>query len=156
MLAGKWTYRSFRNDPRLVAGDAAAALALIFGEGVFDLEEAPDGRLSGALGLGTGYALSLAGEVESGADAQPMRFFLSGRGIEGTATQGWQYDYRGVVAPSWPGAVDPVPSLLGTVLRVKAHGPDSPAGVTASFVAVRQREDARPRPARAPTLMAGL
>ena len=155
MLAGKWTYRSFRNDSHLVGGDAQAALALIFGEGVFDLTQTEEGRLTGALGLGTGYALSLTGETE-GAAHGAVRFFLSGRGLDGTATAGWHYDYRGVLGYCWPEAKDQQLSLLGTVLRVTAHGPNSPAGVTASFIAVRQQEDARPRPARAPTLMAGL
>ena len=31
-----------------------------------------------------------------------------------------------------------VPALVGTVIRVNAHGPQSPAGVTASFIAVKQ------------------
>jgi hypothetical protein len=38
----------------------------------------------------------------------------------------------------WPNGVDQVPSLLGTVIRVNAHGPSSPAGYTASFIAVSQ------------------
>lgn len=156
MLSGKWTYRSYRNDSHLVGNDAQAALALIFGEGVFDLNQTEDGRLSGALGLGTGYALGLTGETEGDGHEAPLRFFLSGRGLAGTATAGWHYDYRGVLGYCWPEAKDQELSLLGTVLRVTAHGPNSPAGVTASFIAVRQQDDARPQPARAPTLMAGL
>jgi hypothetical protein len=31
-FAGKWTYRSFRNDPAMVTGDADTALGLFFAE----------------------------------------------------------------------------------------------------------------------------
>ena len=34
-LTGKWTYRSYHNDPALVGDNAQTALAQIFGEGVF-------------------------------------------------------------------------------------------------------------------------
>ena len=132
MLAGKWTYRSFRNDPALVGSDAARALALIFGEGVFDFDAEAGGRFTGGLGLGRGYALALIGTVEGDG------FSITGLGLDGTATAGWRYDYRGTLAYAWSEAVDQVPCLLGTVVRVNAHGPKAPAGVTASFIAVRQ------------------
>ena len=67
MLQGRWTYRSYVNDPALVRDDPQKALDLI-----------------------------------------------------------------------WPDGVDQVPSFVGTVVRVKAHGPNSPAGYTASFIAVSQ------------------
>ena len=154
MLAGKWTYRSFRNDPKLIAGDPAAALALILDEGVFDLDADGATGFRGALGTGTGYALALAGELV-GSQAHPGRFFITGDGLDGTATEGWRYAFRGFVGPQWPDAVGQVASLLGTVIRIAGHGPDAPAGVTASFIAVRQQEGDRPRPARRPVLMAG-
>ena len=50
--------------------------------------------------------------------------------------QRWRYDYRGQAAYTWPNGDHQVPSLLGSVIRVVAHG-DGPAGVTASFIAVR-------------------
>jgi hypothetical protein len=136
MLTGKWTYRSTRNDPGLVGDDAARALALIFGEGVFDFRAEGKTRFGGVLDMGPGYRLSLAGTLEPGSD--PVRFAIVGTGVAGTPTAGWRYDYRGALAYSWPEAVGQVPSLVGTVIRVKAHGPNSPAGVTASFIAVRQ------------------
>lgn len=148
MLAGKWTYRSFRNDPTLVGDDAAHALALIFGEGVFDFDEQPDGRFTGGLGMGPGYALALTGTVDGDT------FSIVSLGLEGTATAGWRYDYRGTAAPLWPEAVDQLPCLLGTVIRVNAHGPNSPAGATASFVAVRQPPRTKAAFGRARPLMA--
>jgi hypothetical protein len=40
--------------------------------------------------------------------------------------------------PSWPNGVEQRPALVGTVIRVVAHGPTSPAGFVASFVAVKK------------------
>jgi hypothetical protein len=150
VLTGKWTYRSYNNTPKLVGGDPQAALALIFGEGVFDFEGSQGDHFRGALGLGTGYALTLQGEGdESG-------FSIVGLGVDGTPTQGWRYDYRGSGGYEWPDGVDQAPSLLGTVVRVNTHGPSSPAGYTASFIAVRQSDQAAPRMLRESSLTKGL
>src|SRR5205085_5073935 len=132
VLTGKWTDRSYHNAPSLVGGDHQAALALIFGEGVFDFGAGEGNHFHGALGMGTGYALTLEGEGDEAG------FSIVGLGIQGTPTQGWRYDYHGAGGYEWPEAVDQVPTLLGTVVRVNAHGPSSPAGYTASFIAVRQ------------------
>ena len=155
MLAGKWTYRAFRNDWQLVGDNAAAALALIFSEGVLDFSEAQDGSFHGALGMPSGHALVLNGEIDVASGA-PTRFTFHGNGVEGTPTEGWRYEYRGVFGYSWPEAVDQVPSLVGTVLRVGAHGPPNQGGDTASFIAVRRRDSDRPRRLRASPLTAGL
>ena len=133
MLAGRWTYRSFVNTPALVGSDAQAALALIFGEGVFDFTVDGDGAVAGRLDMVPGYALTITGEEKPRGG-----FALIGLGIAGTATEGWRYDYHGGPGYTWPDGIDQVPSLLGTVVRVLAHCPKSPAGVTASFIAVRQ------------------
>lgn len=133
---GQWTYRSYHNDPALVGDDAAAALALIFGEGVFDLHLDDPVHFSGTLNMGPDYALTLAGTIDP--VSPDGAFAIVGLGIDGTPTAGWRYDYRGVAAAMWPNAVPQIPCLLGTVIRVNPHGPNAPAGVTASFVAVRQ------------------
>lgn len=156
MLAGKWTYRSYRNDPALVGDDAAAALGMIFGEGVFDFEPVPDGSFRGGLGMGSGYALSLTAELVPGAAGEPPCYAIIGLGIAGTATEGWRYDYRCTPGYQWPEGKEQVPSLLGTVVRVNAHGPNAPAGFTASFIAVRRPEAAGPRTARDFALTKGL
>jgi hypothetical protein len=146
MLSGSWTYRGYHNIVKLVARDERAALALIFGEGVFELHQYEDGRVEGWLGMETGDALRITGSVGTTGD-----FTLSGEGLEGTATAGWRYDYRGVAGHMWHDAVDQVPSLLGTVVRMTAHGPNSPAGYTASFIAVRHADNPPPRTARPPS-----
>jgi hypothetical protein len=137
MLTGKWTYRSYRNTPTLVSGNAQAALALIFGEGVLDFEAGAGDRFRGAFDMGSGYALTLEGETLPG---DGTGFSIVGLGVDGTPTEGWRYDYRGVVGYEWPNGVDQIPSLLGIVVRVNAHGPSAPAGYTASFIAVRQSD----------------
>jgi hypothetical protein len=141
MLTGKWTYRSYRNTPTLVGNDPQAALAQIFGEGVFDFEAGEGDRFVGSLDMGGGYGLTLQGDVIGG---DPSGFSIVGLGVDGTPTAGWRYDYHGVVGYEWPEGVDQVPSLLGTVVRVNAHGPSSPAGFTASFIAVRNSDDPTP------------
>jgi hypothetical protein len=153
MLTGKWTYRSYRNTPALVGDDPQAALALIFGEGVFDLDAIENGHFGGALGMGSGYALTLDGKIRPG---DPLGFSIVGLGIDGTPTEGWRYDYHGVAGYAWPDGVDQVPSLLGTVVRVNAHGPTSPAGYTASFMAVRHSDNPAPRSLRQFSLTRGL
>jgi hypothetical protein len=146
MLSGHWTYRSYRNLTKLVGEDPQAALALIFGEGVFELYQSDDGRVEGGLGMKTGYALRITGSVET--KGYGLGFTLIGEGLDGTATAGWRYDYRGVVGHMWPDGVDQLPSLLGTVIRVNAHNPNAPAGCTASFIAVRHAGNPPPRTAR--------
>jgi hypothetical protein len=153
MLTGKWTYRSYRNSPDLIGENPRAALALILEEGVLDLELSDDSQVRGGLGMQTGLALRLNGNLLPG---DPAAFFIIGLGIDGTPTEGWRYDYRGVVGYRWPRGIAQVQSLLGTVVRVNAHGPTAPAGVTASFIAVRQIGDAPPRTARQSPLMKGL
>jgi hypothetical protein len=142
MLSGEWTYRSYHNSTALVGSDAAAALALIFGEGIFDLAQDDIDHVRGTLDMGNDYALTISGTTErNGQGAQVVA--LIGLGIDGTPTAGWRYDYRGAPAYSWPEGVDQIPCLVGTVVRVHAHGPGAPAGVTASFVAVRQPDKPR-------------
>ena len=51
MVAGKWTCRSYHNDAALVGHDVAAALAINFGEGVFDLLLDDDTHLRGTLDM---------------------------------------------------------------------------------------------------------
>lgn len=138
MLTGRWTYRSFKNDPAPVGGDPAAALALLSGEGVFEFGETDGDRFGGGLGFGSGHALTLTGEtIRLGGGRE--EYVLVGLGLPGTPTEGWRYDYRCSLGHVWPEAADRAPPLLGTVLRVNAHGPDAPAGATASFIAVRRK-----------------
>jgi hypothetical protein len=135
-IAGQWTYRSFRNSTDLVNGDAAKALALIFGEGIFTFDALSPGSLRGTLDMGGGYVLDIEGTVRPDAKAGNYTFVAAGHGRPGTPTAGWRYDYHAELAYHWPNGVNQVPALLGSVIRAKAHDGGA-AGFVASFIAVR-------------------
>jgi hypothetical protein len=133
ILDGKWTYRSFFNDPAFVGDDKQKALDLIFAEATFTFEISGT-ELTGSIDW-DGGGLNLKGTVSS---ASPPTVQIVGMGRPGTDTETWRYDYNATLAHEWPNAVNQVPALVGTVIRVNAHGPGAPAGVTASFIAVKQ------------------
>jgi hypothetical protein len=132
-LAGKWTYRSFRNDPVLVGDDANKALALIFAEAVFAFEIPTATTLKGTIDW-EGGGLDLQGTIQP--TGGPV-VEIVGTGRPGTSTAGWEYDYHAQLAYRWPTGVNQVPVLVGTVIRAKAHD-GGPAGYVASFIAVKQ------------------
>ena len=116
----------------LADDEVAAGMRRFFKTGPGDYGEGD--RFRGALDMSSGYALTLEGEI---LPDDRSGFSIVGLGIDGTPTKGWRYDYHGVAGYEWPNGVGQVSSLLGTVIRVNAHGPSSPAGYTASFIAVR-------------------
>lgn len=126
-FAGKWIYRSFLNEPSMPE----------FGEGTFTFDDSPLGHLSGTLLMPVDsptLQLNLRGNFQLGT---PFAARFQGVGIAGTGTAGWIYDYIGYYIPDWPDGVQQVPAFVGSVIRTVAHGPQSPAGVVASFIAVR-------------------
>lgn len=126
---GVWSYRSFVNDPDL----SADFNSLRFGAGTLDMVVSEAGQISGALG-GPGWSLTLAGEV---VDGDPKKVRFQGSGQIGGET--WVYDYLGYMVPAWPGGVDQVDAIVGSVIRTEAHsGGQAQAGFVASFYAVRQ------------------
>ncbi len=135
-LAGKWTYRSFHNNPTPVAGDPAKALALIFAEAMFEFTAPSATSLVGILDWGSG-GLDLSGTVVPATGGAPMTVSIVGNGRPGTQTAGWRYDYRAHDAYAWPNGVNQVQALVGSVIRVNPHGA-APAGYTASFIAVKR------------------
>jgi hypothetical protein len=58
-------------------------------------------------------------------------------GIPNSPTNGWIYDYFGMVDPIWPDAVNQIPTVTGSVIRTVDHG-SSKAGVTATFYMVQR------------------
>lgn len=136
-LQGRWTYRSYRNDAALVAGNAEKALRNIFGEGVFTLA-ASNGKVTGTLDMGSGYVLDLSGTVVpvNGGEVR-IAVMMVGTGRSGTPTAGWEYDYHSADAFTWPKGVDQIPAFVGSVLRAKPYD-GSPAGYVASFIAIKQ------------------
>jgi len=136
-LAGKWTYRSFLNNPVEVGGDPAKALALIFGEGQLLITLNGDRLFRAVLDFGGGAAMDLFGEIVPGDGVSPTVLIITGTGRTGTSTDKWVYQYQGYVVPTWSEAVAQVPTIVGTVIRTIPHGTGT-AGVTASFVIVKQ------------------
>lgn len=116
-------------------GDDNTALSLIFGEGAFTFVTPTPTNLTGTLDMGAGYVLDLKGTVSVQGAATALA--IAGYGRSGTPTADWEYDYNAQTGFTWPKGVSQVPSIVGTVFRAKPHN-GSPAGVTASFIAVRQ------------------
>jgi hypothetical protein len=135
-FAGKWTYRSFRNDPAMVTGDADTALGLFFAEATFRLADAPGSKITGGIDW-QGGGLDLVGTVTAATETCPLMLHMAGMGRAGTPTADWEYDYHGWLAYQWPNGKDQVAAIVGSVVRAKPHG-GAPAGYVASFVAVRQ------------------
>jgi hypothetical protein len=134
ILAGKWTYRSYLNSAALVNRDKDKALAIIFGEGTYSFDPPSGTAFTGSLDMGNGRVLDLKGRITRTA---PLSVAISGYGRAGTPTEGWEYDYNASLAYQWPNGIDQAPALLGSVIRAKPHG-SGPAGVVASFIAVKQ------------------
>src|ERR1700674_750237 len=68
MLAGKWTYRSFHNNPAPVGDDPNKALNLIFAEAVFTFEIPSSTTLKGTIDW-PGGGLDLQGTIRASSGA---------------------------------------------------------------------------------------
>jgi hypothetical protein len=132
-FVGAWTYRSLLNDPNL----STAFDQLEFGRGTIVIAEAPPEKLVGTIG-GPGWSLTLRGSRAYGSPSQ-VRF--QGKGL--VSGEEWIYDYIGWLVPVWPASTDELdrPAIVGSVTRTVPHssgnGGVAPAGVVASFYAVR-------------------
>lgn len=137
-LAGQWRYRSFLN----VLPPVQKLDDILFGEGDLQIEPDSNGLISaGHLSFGEGYPMVFTGQAKcpfpGSSNVPEISLEATAFGVPGTQTEGWVYAYRGWLMPAWPYATNPQLTMTGTVVRVVAHGPQSPAGVVASFVAVK-------------------
>jgi hypothetical protein len=132
-FVGSWTYRSLLND----VDPAKAFNDLEFGVGTIVIAEAPEQVLTGTIG-GDGWSLDLYGSRDYGT---PMQVRFQGKGV--VSGEEWIYDYIGWLVPVWPNSNDRLqrPAIVGSVVRTIPHsgsgGGTNPAGVVASFYAVR-------------------
>jgi hypothetical protein len=133
-LVGSWTYRSLLNEPNVNTDFKK----LEFGRGTLVITASSSTTLGGTIG-GPGWSLDLHGSIGYGSPEQ-VRF--QGRGIVGG--EEWIYDYIGWLVPVWPNSSDTLQrtAIVGSVVRTIPHSGDapgtvSPAGVVASFYAVR-------------------
>jgi hypothetical protein len=131
VFLGRWTYRSWLNDVNL----ATQPNDLLFGSGTIDIVEAPSQILKGTIG-GSGWQLDLHGSRSYG---NPMTVRFQGKGVVSGAE--WIYAYVGYLVPEWPDGVNQKTAMVGSIVRVIPHpsgsGGVSPAGVTASWYAVK-------------------
>jgi len=132
-FVGSWTYRSLLNDPDI----NTQFNDLEFGRGILVIEEAPEQVLRGTIG-GQGWSLNLHGSRGYGS---PMQVRFQGKGL--VSGEEWIYDYIGWLVPVWPNSNDTLqrPAIVGSIVRTIPHSSGSggvaPAGVVASFYAVR-------------------
>lgn len=140
-FVGSWTYRSFVNDPDL----STDLSTLLFGNGTIEItaptSDTLGGTIGGSLGPGQGnWVLNLHGSIGYGSPGQ-VRF----QGVGVVGGEQWIYDYIGWLVPVWPNSNDLLQraAIVGSVVRTVPHsgsdgtGPVHPAGVVASFYAVR-------------------
>lgn len=132
-FVGTWTYRSLLNDPDVTTDFDK----LEFGRGTLVITEASPDTLGGTIG-GPGWSLSLHGSFGYGS---PMQVRFEGRGLVGG--EEWIYDYIGWLVPVWPNSNAQLEraAIVGSVVRTVPHssnGGTAPAGVVASFYAVKQ------------------
>ena len=131
---GKWTYRSFRNNPDI----NTAPDDLVFAMAPLEFTDAPMGQVAGTIGgASSGFEFTLEGWVTYG---NPPTVRFQGKGmVRGNL---WIYDYNGYYVTHWPNGVDQVEAIVGSLIRTVPHpsssGGTSPAGVVASFYAVKQ------------------
>lgn len=131
-FVGLWTYRSLLNNPDVNTDFND----LEFGRGTIEIKEDLMQLLTGLIG-GPGWSLKLSGSREYGT---PMRARFQGVGI--VNGEKWIYDYEGYLVSHWPNGVQQIPAIVGSVIRTIPHsgsapGSISPAGVVASFYAVK-------------------
>jgi hypothetical protein len=138
-FVGAWIYRSLYNNP----DDITDWNSLQFGSGTLVItapsSETLGGTIGGSLGPGQGnWSLNLHGSIGYGSPGQ-VRF--QGRGL--VSGEEWVYDYIGWLVPVWPNSNDTLQraAIVGSVVRTIPHsgsdGTVHPAGVVASFYAVR-------------------
>lgn len=140
VISGDWIYRSFYNTTEPVT----TLDQILFGEGDLTLSVKADGFFQNStLSFGTDYPMNVFGQaihVHDNAFSLPrIALEMKAFGVEGTKTAGWIYEYRGYLLPTWYNGIDQATAIAGTVIRVVEHGPQSPAGVVASFVAVKKQ-----------------
>ena len=128
-FTGKWSYRSFLNNPDL----SVEFNELRFGAGNLVLEEPQFGEVVGTLG-GDGWLLDLKGWSSYGS---PFEIRFQGSGI--ISEELWVYDYHGFLTPKWPNGNDQRAAILGTIVRTVPHSNgQAEAGYVASWIAVKR------------------
>ena len=132
---GIWTYRSYENNPATI--DPKTPLGnLLFGMGNIEIIDSECNKLTGRI-FGDSWQLTLKGYKTFG---NPNEIRFQGSGIVGG--EQWIYDYVGYLVNDWPNGIDQISALVGSIVRTIPHpnssGGTNPAGVVASWIAVKQ------------------
>ena len=131
-LKGSWVYRSLLN--KKVRHTSFNNLE--FGRGVIEFKKIKGEQiLDSSLDMGDNYILTIKGKITVDVGGT-ISLKWRGEGIPGSPTEGWIYDYKAYLAPTWRKATDKTIVLIGSVLRRVAHG-TQPASVTATFYMVK-------------------
>ncbi|OKY27257.1 hypothetical protein [Thalassotalea sp. PP2-459] len=135
VFEGSWTYRSFKNDIKQI--DPKDPIEnLLFGMGTIEIETSKPNILQGRI-YGPQWSLNLTGNITYG---NPFTIDFQGKGIVGS--EKWIYNYIGYLANSWSNGIDQTPTIIGSIVRTIPHsnsnGGTNPAGVVASWFAVKQ------------------
>jgi hypothetical protein len=147
-LRGIWTYRSVFNVE--AGAEPQGSIQLWQAELYLDIDPATK-RIYGHIGErleatpatgegGKPYPYLLVEGVYS--EGEPVTLYFRGIGRKNSAWESWVYDYKCVLAPTWPRNPDfdpkrsQKPVLIGTVIRTVAHD-GAPAGASYSFYAVK-------------------
>jgi len=130
VIRGKWTYRSLRNIVDL----GADFNSLEFGRGMITFGTvAYDQIYDAELDMGDSYKLTLKGQVLR-QNGVVTGIEWRGEGIQATPTQGWIYDYQGTFTRQWPNGVNQAHVIVGSLIRVLAHGSAPPGFVGTVFM----------------------
>jgi hypothetical protein len=143
---GIWVYRSMLNIPdenipfsRIDTSEKKECRCtsdLEFATAVMKLISHENDSISGDLDMGSSGKLLMKGKIHY-CNNEISSFELQGDGIEGTSTQGWIYNYYGVIIPRWKQGVNQLDALVGSVVRTVDHG-NAKAGKVASFYMVKK------------------
>jgi hypothetical protein len=131
---GSWTYRSLLNDTNW----KLSFDQLRFASAVMDLKTFGKDSISGILywAKNPTQGLMITGKYYY-QDAITC-YSLVGTGTAALGTPGWQYDYKGYIAPQWSNGVKQADVLVGNTIRVKPHN-GAPAGQVATTYMVRRK-----------------
>jgi hypothetical protein len=134
-LTGRWTYRSFVNDPTFPIEDCETLQGLFFGQAELVIDAFAPGDFRGRLIFEPGAEMALIGASSFG---NPFTIRFQGRG-DTPPTAEFVYDYVGYLVPVWPHGVDQRPALVGSIVRTEPHsGGAAEPGFVASWIAVKQ------------------
>jgi hypothetical protein len=137
-LNGKWTYRSYHNNPDPSEDDRWGIYEL-------SLEQNGYGILQGKLDSGDpDEVYMIEGNIDNNRsedyDNHDKCFNIKMSATGSTKqTEGHIYKYQGQLIPRWPEGKNQVTAIIGTVIRTKYPNNPSQEGIVGCFVATKHQ-----------------